>query len=65
MNTNIDLQDDLLNQVITLGRFTTKKAAVNSALFEYSKILKRRELLKLRGEMTWQGNLEQLRRNRE
>ena len=65
MRTHIDLQENLLNQVITLGNFSTKKAAVNQALFEYSKLLKRNELLKLRGKLTWQGDLEQLRTNRK
>ena len=65
MRTHIDLQEDLLNQVLSLGHFNTKKDAVNHALAEYSKILKRREILKLQGKINWKGGLDQLRQNRE
>jgi len=65
MRTHIDLQEDLLNQVLTLGRFNTKKDAVNHALAEYSKILKRKEIIKLQGKIDWEGDLNQLRQNRE
>lgn len=61
MRTNIDIDDHLLTQVQNLGRFATKKAAVNAALAEYAKLLKRRQLLELRGQVRWEGNLDQLR----
>jgi Arc/MetJ family transcription regulator len=61
MRTHLELDDTLLDQVIKLGRFPTKKAAVNAALSEYARVLKRRELLALRGKVAWDGNLEQLR----
>lgn len=65
MRTHIELNNDLLAQVCRLGQFTTKKAAVNAALQEYAKLLKRQQLLALRGKVTWQGDLEQLRTNRQ
>jgi len=64
MRTHLELDDTLLNQVIQLGRFSTKKAAVNAALSEYAKLLKRRKLLELRGKVAWEGDLEQLRASR-
>lgn len=64
MRTNIELDDRLLAQVQSLGRFATKKAAVNTALAEYAKLLKRRQLLALRGRVQWEGNLDQLRASR-
>ena len=64
MRTHIELQDDLLEQVIQLGHFKTRKAAVNQALAEYVRLLKRRELLKLQGKLHWDADLEQLRQNR-
>lgn len=64
MRTNIELDDRLLAQVQNLGRFATKKAAVNTALAEYAKLLKRRQLLALRGQVQWEGNLDQLRASR-
>ena len=64
MRTHIELQDDLLEQVIQLGHFKTRKAAVNQALAEYVRLLKRRELLKLQGKLHWDADLDQLRQNR-
>ena len=64
MRTHLELDDHLLNQVIQLGHFTTKKAAVNAALSEYVKLLKRKQLLELRGKVVWEGNLEELRLSR-
>lgn len=65
MRTHIELQDDLLEQVLTLGHFRTKKDAVNSALAEYANLLKRRALLGMEGTVSWSGNLDQLRQTRE
>ena len=64
MRTHIELDDTALNQVLSLGRFPSKKAAVNAALTEYAKLLKRRQLLKLRGQVRWDADLEQLRATR-
>lgn len=64
MRTHLELDDKLLEQVCALGRFSTKKAAVNMALAEYAKLLKRQQLLALRGQVEWQGDLDRLRANR-
>jgi Arc/MetJ family transcription regulator len=64
MKTHIELDDNLLEQVVRLGDFATKKAAVNTALSEYAKLLKRRELLTMRGQVRWEGNLHALRSDR-
>ena len=47
-----------------MGHFTTKKAAVNAALQEYAKLLKRRELLEMQGKISWVENLDALRADR-
>jgi Arc/MetJ family transcription regulator len=65
MRTHIELDEHLLTQVQNLGRFTTKKAAVNTALAEYAKRLKRRQLLELRGKVHWEGDLDRLRASRD
>lgn len=61
MRTHIDIDDGLLEQARALGGYTTIKSVVNIALAEHVKQLKRQELLKLRGQLHWQGDLEQLR----
>jgi Arc/MetJ family transcription regulator len=64
MKTHIDLDEQLLEQVVQLGGFDTKKAAVNTALAEYVKLLKRRELLGMRGKVQWEGDLNEMRADR-
>jgi Arc/MetJ family transcription regulator len=64
MKTHIELDDNLMEQVVRLGCFNTKRAAVNAALEEYAKLLKRRQLLELRGKVLWEGDLERLRATR-
>lgn len=64
MRTHLEIDDTLLRQVVQLGHFPSKRAAVNAALSEYVKLLKRRQLLDLRGKVAWGGNLEQLRASR-
>lgn len=61
MRTHIELDDAALDQVLRLGRFPSKKAAVNAALTEYAKLLKRRQLAQLRGQVQWDADLDQLR----
>jgi len=64
VKTHIELDDSLLEEVFRMGHFTTKKAAVNAALQEYAKILKRRELLEMQGKIPWTENLDVLRADR-
>ena len=64
MRTHIELDDTALDQVLRLGHFPTKKAAVNAALTEYARLLKRKQLLELRGRVRWDADLDQLRATR-
>lgn len=64
MRTNVELDENLLQQVLALGRFSTKKAAIQAALADYLNTLKRQRLLALRGHVPWQGDLNALRSDR-
>ena len=64
MRTRLDLDESLLDEVITLGAFPTKRAAVMAALEELAKRFKRRELVAMRGKVAWDGNLNQWRASR-
>lgn len=64
MRIHIDIDENLLQEVQKLGHFTTKKAIVTCALTEYAKLLKRQQLLTLRGKVKWEGDLKILRQNR-
>ena len=64
MHTHVEVDEFTLTQVMALGAFASKKAAINTALAELSKTLKRRELLAQRGKLPWTGDLNALRSDR-
>jgi Arc/MetJ family transcription regulator len=64
MRTHVDLDENLLAQVVALGHFPSKKAAIQAALIEFTKTLKRRQLIGLRGKVPWEGDLDELRSSR-
>jgi len=61
MRTNIELDDQLVKQALQISKLRTKKDVVHEALKQYVASLKRKKLLSLRGEDTWEGDLEQMR----
>lgn len=64
MRTHIDIDDALLEKARNLGGYRTIKAAINIALAEHVKQLKRQQLLNFRGQFHWQGDLNSLRQFR-
>jgi len=62
--TNIDLDDKLVRKGLRIFKCTSKRELVHLALTEILKSRKRREILKLRGQVKWEADLEELRRNR-
>ena len=51
MSTNLDLDDDLINEARKLGKHKTKKDAVNAALGEYVRRKKQLKVLDLFGRV--------------
>jgi Arc/MetJ family transcription regulator len=64
MKTHIDVDEKVLDQVMTMGKFSSKKAAINTALADYLRKLKRLDLLAMRGNVPWVGDLDALRADR-
>lgn len=64
MRTHIEIDDQLLAQVMRLGQFPTKKAAIHAALEAFVRTLKYQQLRALRGKLHWQGDLDQMRSSR-
>jgi Arc/MetJ family transcription regulator len=62
--TNIDLDDRLVEEGLRIFKCKTKKELIHLALHELLKTEKRKEILKLRGRLQWEGNLEEMRRSR-
>ena len=64
MKTHVEIDDQVLDEVMRMGRFQSKKAAINAALSEYLQRMKRLDLLAMRGKVSWSGDLEALRSDR-
>ena len=62
--TNIVLDDRLIREGLRLFHCRSKRELVHLALTELLNRAQRRELLALRGQVKWEGNLAELRRSR-
>ncbi|MDE2449193.1 MAG: type II toxin-antitoxin system VapB family antitoxin [Gammaproteobacteria bacterium] len=65
MKTHVDVDAAVLDEVIRMGNFSSKKTAINAALAEYLRKLKRLDLLAMRGNVPWVGDLDALRADRQ
>jgi len=59
--TNIDIDDGLLNEAMKLTKVSSYEEVVNFVLDEYVKLQKLKKILALRGKVTWEGNLDEMR----
>ena len=64
MRTNIDIDDKLMRQAIRRSGARTKRAVVEEGLRLLIETRGQRAIRRLRGKVTWEGNLEQSRRGR-
>jgi Arc/MetJ family transcription regulator len=64
MRTNIDIDDELLAQAAEVAGTTTKRATVEYALAELVRRKDRRAILRLKGEIAWEGDLDRSRLSR-
>jgi Arc/MetJ family transcription regulator len=62
--TNIDLDERLVREGLRIFGCKSKRELVNFALRELLKKAKRKEILKLRGQLKWEADLDELRRSR-
>ncbi|MCK4543276.1 MAG: type II toxin-antitoxin system VapB family antitoxin [Spirochaetales bacterium] len=61
MRTNIVIDDDLMNEAMTLSQIKTKKAIVETGLKLLVQIKKQEQLKSLRGKLKWDGDLDAMR----
>jgi Arc/MetJ family transcription regulator len=64
MRTNIEIDDDILKEVQRLTGAKTKREAVDLALRELVARYRRLGLLRLKGKVHWEGDLEASRSGR-
>ncbi|GAA0879873.1 type II toxin-antitoxin system VapB family antitoxin [Algoriphagus jejuensis] len=65
MKTNIDIDEELIQEAMKLTGITTKKAALESALQQMVSLKKQERLRELKGKLKWEGNLDELREGRD
>lgn len=61
MRTNIDIDDDLMEQARRASGAATKKEAVTLGLQALVRLNHQRQIRELRGALTWDGDLEEAR----
>ncbi|OOG78680.1 type II toxin-antitoxin system VapB family antitoxin [Algoriphagus sp. A40] len=61
MRTNIELNQELIEEIMKLTAISTKKEVVHRALEEYLRRLKLNELAGLAGKINWEGDHEKMR----
>ena len=61
MRTNIVIDDSLMKAAMELSGLTTKKAVVDEALRLFVKIKQQIHIRNLRGQLKWEGDLDQMR----
>jgi Arc/MetJ family transcription regulator len=64
LRTNIELDEDLVNEAMRLTHARTKKELVNLALRELVNRAKRKRILELEGKVEWVGDLNEMRKSR-
>jgi len=64
IRTNIVLDEKLVNSALKVTKIKTRKALIDYALRELLRHAKQSELLKLRGKIHWEGDLDTSREGR-
>jgi Arc/MetJ family transcription regulator len=62
MRTNIVLDNELVNNCIKATGIKTKKSLIDHALKELLRHKKQKKILELKGNITWEGNLDEMRK---
>ncbi|KAA9356476.1 type II toxin-antitoxin system VapB family antitoxin [Larkinella humicola] len=61
MKTTVELNDDLVQESMQLSHIHTPEDLIRTALYEFLRKLKKRELAAMRGTIHWEGDLDQMR----
>lgn len=61
MRTNIVIDDQLMAEALKASGYKTKKEAVEQGLKLLVRLKKQQEIRKLRGNVKWEGDLDEMR----
>lgn len=65
MRTNIDIDEQLLEEAKKIAGVSTKKAAIEAALEKFVRLHRQREALDALWGIGWEGNLDEMREGRD
>ena len=63
MRTNIVIDDDLMREALKTSGLKSKRQTVEAGLRLLVKLGKQQEILRLRGKLSWEGSLDDMRRD--
>jgi len=61
MRTNIEIDDELINEAMKTSGLKTKKATVEAGLRLMISLKNQEKIKLLKGKLHWEGNLEKMR----
>ena len=64
MRTNIEIDDELMDEAQKAGGYKTKRAAVEAGLRLILRVRSQSKIRKLRGRLKWEGDLDKMRADR-
>lgn len=64
IRTNVVIDQELLENAMEYSGLSTRRAVVNEALRLYVVMSAQQEIKKLRGKVTWEGDLDAMREDR-
>ena len=61
MRTTLNINDEALASAMEQATGRTKTEVINQALLQFARTKRRKALLKLRGKVRWEGDIDMLR----
>lgn len=61
MRTNVEINDKLIEEALTLSKVKTEREVIDLALKNCINQLKRKSMLDLFGKVRWEGDLNKMR----
>lgn len=65
MRTNIEIDDELLQEALRVSGLKTKRAVVEAGLRMLLRLKRQEDILSLVGKVHWEGNLDESRQRRD
>ena len=64
MRTNVVVNDDLMNKAKKITGLKTKRAVIEKGLDMIISVYEQNEILKYKGKLKWEGNMDKMRERR-